>query len=50
MARRGEKINKFRVLMGKGERKRSLDELGPDGKLMFKRILKKWNGRTLTGF
>jgi len=37
----GEKGSAFRVLMGKSEVKRHLDDVGICGKVIVKRILKK---------
>jgi hypothetical protein len=40
----------YRVLVGKHEGKRSLEDLGIDGRIIVKWTFKKWDGETWTGF
>jgi hypothetical protein len=39
-----------KILVGKSECKRSLEDLGVDGKIILEWILKKWVRRMWTGF
>ena len=45
----GEKRGSYSVLVGKPEGKRSLGNIGVDGKMILKRIFKNWDRETWTG-
>jgi hypothetical protein len=40
----GHKIGEYRVLVGRSEGKRQLEDLSVDGKIKLNCIFKKWNG------
>jgi hypothetical protein len=41
----GERRGVYRVLMGKPEEKNRLEDPGVDGRIVLKRIFRKWVGR-----
>jgi hypothetical protein len=49
VARMGDSRSVYRVLVGKPERKRSLEDTGLDGKIILRWIVKKWGRGTWTG-
>jgi hypothetical protein len=50
VARMIERRGAYTVLVGRSEGKRPLQNLGVDGCVILKWILKKWNGEAWTGF
>jgi hypothetical protein len=50
VARIYEKRNAHKFLVGKPEEKRSLEDLGADGKIILEWILGKWGGKMWTGW
>jgi hypothetical protein len=46
IARMREKRGAHRILVGTTESKSNLKDLGVDGKIILKRIFKKWDGET----
>jgi hypothetical protein len=49
VARMGEKRNAYRILVGKPERKRQLENLDVDGRIILRRILERLDGMVWTG-
>jgi hypothetical protein len=45
----GDRRGVYKVLVGKPEGKHHLEDLGADGRVVSKRIFKKWDGEAWTG-
>jgi len=50
VARTGDRRGAYMILIGKPEKRDHLEDLCVDGRIILKRILKKWDGRIWTGF
>jgi hypothetical protein len=50
VTRTGERRSAYMILVGKPEERDHLEDLCVDGRIILKRILKKWDGRIWTGF
>jgi hypothetical protein len=50
VARTGERRGAYTILVGKPEERDQLEDLGPDGRIILKRIIKEWHGPIWTGF
>jgi hypothetical protein len=49
VARMGDRIGAYRASVGKLEGKKYLEDLGVDGRVTLKSVIKKWNGNARTG-
>jgi hypothetical protein len=45
----GTRVDAYRVLVGRLERKKNLEDLGIDGWMILKYNFKKWDGKAWTG-